>query len=103
MQIVKVLITQPEQGRFRVHLGSDVKDFGNLDKACEFAEEGAAYLALEQALTAGAEAPEVQIKRSDRTADVSGEKIFLESEVFATAVAGPDWEATEPRFRVPTP
>ena len=89
MQIVKVLVTQPEQGRFRVHLGSDVKDFGNLDKACEFAEEGAAYLALEQAFAAGAEAPQVEIKRSERTADVSGEKIFLESEVSATAVGRP--------------
>ena len=89
MQIVKVLITQPDQGRYRVHLGSDVKDFADLGKAAHHAEEVASHLALEQALAAGAEAPEIKVKREDRTADVSGEKIFLEGEVSAIAVGRP--------------
>lgn len=89
MQIVKALITQPDQGRFRVHLGGEVKDFGDLGKAMQHAEEVTSYLALEQALAAGAEAPEIKLKRADRTADVSGEKIFLEGEVLAIAVGRP--------------
>ena len=89
MQIVKVLITQPEQGRFRVHLGSNAKDFSDLAKAADYAEKQASELAAEQALGAGAEAPEVKLKRVDHTADVGGEIVFLESEISAIAVGRP--------------
>lgn len=89
MQVVKALITQPEQGRYRVHLGSKVKDFGDLDQAASHAEESARELALAQAYSAGAQAPKVKLERTDRTADVSGQSVFLESEVSAIAVGRP--------------
>ena len=89
MRIVKVLITSPEQGKFRVHLGPEIKDFGALWGAANYAEQAAIRLATEQALHAGAGAPEVKIKRTDRTADVGGEQVFLESEISAMAVGRP--------------
>ena len=89
MQIVKILITQPAQGRYRVHAGNGVKDFDDLEKAATHAQETAAAFALEQAIAGGALAPEVKTQRADHTADISGEIVFLESEISATAAGRP--------------
>ena len=90
MQSVKVTITSPAQGRYRIHFDEANEDFCDLDEAIERAESQAGEQAIGHALAAGAEQPQLKLTRNDTTADLgAGETIFLESEVVATAVGRP--------------
>jgi hypothetical protein len=87
---VTALITAPNEGRFRVHLPSGTRDFGNLEVAAAEALNEATDLAAEQARRAGADAIEVSHRRLDKVhRDGMGAAIFLESRIEVTAFGRP--------------
>ena len=89
-QTVRVTITQPEDGRYRAHLAAGIRDFSSLDEARASAEAEAGRRAREQAELAGA--AEVKLSLAVREASAkaaTGETVFVEMEVTATAVGRP--------------
>jgi N-methylhydantoinase A/oxoprolinase/acetone carboxylase beta subunit len=90
MQTVRVLIG-PLEGDlgFRVHLPEEVRDFPELEQAVECARSVAAAFAGELAARAGAAAVEVTVERRDHTVEVSGDAVFLESQITAVAAGRP--------------
>ncbi len=90
LQRVRILITAPSEGRYRLHLPDGVRDFGQRDEAQTLARETAREMAREQAIAAGALAPEIELEEIERKAEViGGDAIFVEAEVIATAVGRP--------------
>jgi N-methylhydantoinase A/oxoprolinase/acetone carboxylase beta subunit len=90
MQTVRVLITPLEgEAGFRVHLPDEVHDFAELEEAVEFAQRQAALLAEAWARRAGAWTVQVSPSRRDHVVEVSGDLLFIESEVSATAAGRP--------------
>jgi N-methylhydantoinase A/oxoprolinase/acetone carboxylase beta subunit len=90
MQTVRVLVA-PLEGEtgFRVHLPQEVHDFTELEEAAEYALGQAVLLAQASAQRAGAGTVQVRSSRRDHTIEVSGDLLFLESEVSATAAGRP--------------
>ncbi|MDX1401385.1 MAG: hydantoinase/oxoprolinase family protein, partial [Kiloniellales bacterium] len=90
LQAVRILISQPEEGRFRAHLSEGISDFMDLDQACAAAEQEAQARARQLAVDAGACDIEVTLDKEKRSAKMAtGEEIFVEMEVTATAVGRP--------------
>jgi len=90
MQSVTALITAPEEGRYRVHLPSGLRDFKALAQADAYAEAEAMRLAETQAVAAGAATVEVKLSRRERAAEMAGGKeIFVDREITATAIGRP--------------
>ena len=90
MQSVTALVTAPDEGRYRVHLPSGVRDFTALSDADGYAETEALRLARSQAEAAGAATVEVELSRRERAAEVAGGKeIFVDREITATAFGRP--------------
>ena len=89
-QTVKALITSPKEGRFRVHVTSGVKEFGDLEQAAEWAGHEARALAEARAREAGAREVRVEVERNDSIAQgKDGSRVFIESEITATALGRP--------------
>jgi len=89
-QRVKILITAPGENCYRVHLPDGLRDFTERAAAMALARETASGLARDQAITAGAAAPETELEELERVAEVfGGDPIFVEAEVIATAVGRP--------------
>ena len=87
---IEALVTQPYEGRFRVHLPSGNRDFGGLEDAIGHAKASAAELARAEAVAAGADGPEVTLTRDDKVVEnVGGLRIFVESRIAATAFGRP--------------
>ncbi|MFZ5789808.1 MAG: hydantoinase/oxoprolinase N-terminal domain-containing protein [Pseudomonadota bacterium] len=90
LQRVELLITQPAEGRFRVHLPDGVADFNRLEAAAEKAQAAAVAQAQRLAREAGAAEPEVSVEREDRTVrGADGTTLFIESCIRATALGRP--------------
>ena len=90
MKRIDALVTQPAEGRFRVHLPTGNRDFGDLEAAARHASEAAGELALAEAAAAGADAPELSITRADKTVEgTGGLTLFIESRIAATAFGRP--------------
>jgi N-methylhydantoinase A/oxoprolinase/acetone carboxylase beta subunit len=83
-------ITQPQEGLFRAHLATGIKDFDDLEEAARYCSE---LLGAEAATMAGrAGAVEIQVKteRADTVFEQpAGIKIFIESTIAATAFGRP--------------
>jgi hypothetical protein len=83
-------ITQPQEGLFRAHLATGIKDFVDLEEAARYCSE---LLGAEAATMAGrAGAVEIQVKteRADTVFEQpAGIKIFIESTIAATAFGRP--------------
>jgi 5,10-methenyltetrahydromethanopterin hydrogenase len=89
-QRVRILVTAPGENCYRVHLPEGLRDFANREEALALAREAARDMARDQAITAGALAPETELEEIDRVAEVfGGDPIFVEAEVIATAVGRP--------------
>ncbi len=89
-QRVKVLVTAPAEHRYRVHLPDGPRDFPDREAALGLAREAARDLAREQAVAAGASAPDIELEEIRREAEVvGGDPIFVEAEVIATAAGRP--------------
>ena len=90
LQHVRVLITSPQEGVFRVHAATGMRDFNGLEPAVEHAQSEAVREARSHALEAGAAEVHVRVSRRDRiAAGVEGRDLFVESEVVATAAGRP--------------
>jgi hypothetical protein len=93
VQSVRVLIRPLVAGSaYRVHLPSEMRQFGELETAVACAEEVAREKAEELALRAGAGEAKLHVKREDQVLrDKRGlaDEIYLGTEVTATAVGRP--------------
>ncbi|KAA3632706.1 MAG: hydantoinase/oxoprolinase family protein [Proteobacteria bacterium] len=94
VQKVRVTVTQPSQGTFRVHHADGPRDFPQLDQALEFARETAADAAMRRAAIAGAWKPAVSVSTDENRVDhdIDG-AVFFEATVCATATGSPDCES----------
>jgi N-methylhydantoinase A/oxoprolinase/acetone carboxylase beta subunit len=89
-QSVEIVVTQPEQDRYRLHGPEGTRDFHGIDMALEAAESLARDLALEAARRAGAPAPAVETSLSQRRVERPGLPDFLvEAMIRATATGRP--------------
>ena len=89
-QRVTVTVTSPTEGWFRAHVASGIKDFEDLDAACNHARDWAAETAMGQARAAGAVDIELFHERDDKVFEQpGGMRIFIESTVTATAFGRP--------------
>lgn len=87
-QSVRVTITQPSDGTFRVHLIKGPADFTDLELALDHAEHMVREDAKTKAEVAGGHSIEVISKRKIDRIDLGGDKtMFLEAVVSATASA----------------
>ncbi|MEQ8603376.1 MAG: hydantoinase/oxoprolinase family protein [Marivibrio sp.] len=85
-----LLVTQPEEGRFRLHTAHGAEDFRSLEDAADRAERLAREGAERKAREAGAGEIRVELTREDKTATVAGGyEIFVESVISAVAYGRP--------------
>ena len=90
LQSVRVLISAPSSGCFRVHAGVEIEDYPEYDASLSRARSLAKSLAREKAREAGADEVHVEIEQHDlRAPGVGGEEIFIETSVTATAIGRP--------------
>ena len=82
-------ISQPEEGRFRVSVGAEVRDFTGEEAALAFAETTANDVALAKAAEAGAADAHVDIGRDIKTATIEGQRKFIEGTISASAHGRP--------------
>ena len=91
LQSVRVLISAPSSGRYRVHAGTEVEDFSELDAALARARNLAVAHSRENARAAGADDVHVETEQHDlRAPSVGGEEIFIETSITATAIGRPN-------------
>ncbi len=86
------LITQPEEGRYRIFLGaadSTPKDYPSLDAALSEVHTCLEDEVRRSAETAGAGDISVKFARADKTADIEGKQTLIESHISATASGRP--------------
>jgi N-methylhydantoinase A/oxoprolinase/acetone carboxylase beta subunit len=96
VRTVRALITAPEEGRFRIHLPSQVSDFRSLEEAAAFAFVTLQGVAETQARQAGAVDVQLRQQRRDKIVrETNGLELFIESELEVTAFGRPRL-ATEP-------
>lgn len=89
-QSQSVLITAPEEGRFRVHGEGGPEDFRALEEAATRATALARGGAERKAREAGADEIRVEVTRADRVASVAGDhELFVESAINAIAYGRP--------------
>lgn len=84
-----VLVTSPEQGRYRVHLPDGVREVDSIEQARAFAEAETARLAAARARAAGAGEIHTRTEVRERSVDVGGATVFLELEVRSVAGGRP--------------
>ena len=90
VQTVEALITQPNEGRFRLHLPSAVEDFTDLVSAAARATAAVEAEATAQARRAGAGEVQLSVTRKDNVVkERGGFEIFIESKIVATAFGRP--------------
>ena len=89
-QRVMITVTQPTEGKFRVHLPHGPADFGIMDEALDKAREAAKELAKSRALSAGATAIKVNIAEQIKLVPLgSNSDIFIEANIQAAATGKP--------------
>ena len=85
-QRVMISVTQPSEGRYRVHLPEGPRDLGVMDEALASAREVAGQLAEERARKAGAASVSIEISEDIKLVPLGGGKeLFIEALVQATA------------------
>jgi N-methylhydantoinase A/oxoprolinase/acetone carboxylase beta subunit len=91
VQNVRILIRQPwgKGTAYRVYLPFGVRDFAELEDAASYARNTASRLARRRAHQAGASRVKVYTKRNDQIVTVYGERLYLGTEIMATAVGYP--------------
>jgi N-methylhydantoinase A/oxoprolinase/acetone carboxylase beta subunit len=96
VQRVSLLVTQPEEGRFRAHLPDGIRDFPDLEQAAGVTLAAARDKATAQARTAGAVDIRLECSRADNVVEgPGGLRTFLESVIVATAAGRPRLAAAE--------
>ena len=90
VRTAQALITTPEEGRYRVHLPSEVGDFASLEAAAAFALVTLRGVAEAQARQAGAVDLQLKEERRDKIVKgAGGLALFIESRVAVTALGRP--------------
>ena len=85
-QRVMISVTQPSEGRFRVHLPGGPQDLGVMEEALETARTAAGALAEDRAKQAGASRVTIDIAEDVKLVPLGGGKeLFIEALVRATA------------------
>ena len=85
-QRVMISVTQPSEGRYRVHLPGGPRDLGVMDEALASAREVAGQLAEERARKAGATSVSIESSEDIKLVPLGGGKeLFIEALVQATA------------------
>ena len=85
-QRVMISVTQPSEGRYRVHLPGGPRDLGVMDEALASARQVAGDLAKERARKAGATSVSIEISEDIKLVPLGGGKeLFIEALVQATA------------------
>jgi len=90
VQTSRILI-RPLDGSniFRVHLPFGIRDFTELTPAVSYARDTARWLARHRAHQAGTNSVKVHIEQHDKTVRIYNDKIYIETEIIATAVGRP--------------
>jgi hypothetical protein len=89
-QRVMITVTQPTEGKFRVHLPQGLADFGLMEDAMSKAREAAEELATSRALSAGAIAVKVEMTEQVKLVPLTSKKhLFIEATVQAAATGTP--------------
>ncbi len=89
-QRVMITVTQPTEGKFRVHLPQGPADFGIMDEALDKAREAAKQLATSRAVSAGATAVEVEMTEQIKLVPLASNKdMFIEATIQAAATGTP--------------
>jgi hypothetical protein len=86
---VEAIVTEPEQGRFRLSVGDHVEDFSSEDDAIAAATRLARAQALETAMLAGAGECHADVAADIEAATVEGRRKFVEARIHATAQGRP--------------
>ncbi|WP_419901908.1 hydantoinase/oxoprolinase N-terminal domain-containing protein [Kiloniella sp.] len=90
VQKLSVLISSPEKGRYRAHIGKDQIDFTDSEVAIEYVLTYAEKTVKALAQECGATDITVKVDRHDNViTDAGGDKLFIESRIFATAKGRP--------------
>ena len=89
-QRVRLLITSPQEGVFRLHGDEGLKDFTTSEQAYAMAEAQASKAARKLAEEAGAEEIRVELSREETSAPLAGGRdVFIEAAVTARAYGRP--------------
>ncbi|MEX0348273.1 MAG: hydantoinase/oxoprolinase N-terminal domain-containing protein [Paracoccaceae bacterium] len=83
------VVTAPSEGKYRVHLQSGPRDFGDADAAMAMLEEQLRGIAETEARAAGAEDIRLIATRDVRTAQVEARDVFVEASVTVEASGRP--------------
>lgn len=90
LQRASATITQPQEGLFRAHLTSGIKDFVDLEAAASYCAELVVSEAQSLASRAGAVEIQVKTERADKVFEQpTGLRIFIESTISAIAFGRP--------------
>ena len=85
-QRVMISVTQPSEGRFRIHLPEGPKDLGVMEDALAAARDAATTLAEARAAKAGASAVTVTLDEDVKLVPLDAERdMFIEALIYATA------------------
>jgi N-methylhydantoinase A/oxoprolinase/acetone carboxylase beta subunit len=94
VQKISVLISSPEKGRFRAHIGKNQVDFTDSEEAINYVLSYVEKQVKQQAEECGATEITVQTSRHDKIiTDAGGDQLFIESRIFATAKGRPNLAA----------
>ena len=89
-QRVMITVTQPTEGKYRVHLPQGPADFDIMSEALDHARTGATQLAKSRALSAGATSVTIEIIEDIKMVQLaSNKKIFIEAIIQAVATGIP--------------
>ncbi|WP_350333797.1 hydantoinase/oxoprolinase family protein [Coralliovum pocilloporae] len=83
------MISEPMEGRFRLHHGDTPRDFANLDLAIETAEATLKAEAYDKAVEAGAQDVTVKLDKNVKRVNIDGKEILVECTLIATASGRP--------------
>jgi hypothetical protein len=85
-QRVMISVTQPSEGKFRVHLPDGPVDLGVMEDALTRARDAAHRLASDRAINAGASQIDVTLNEDVKLVTLSADKdLFIEALIYATA------------------
>ena len=89
-QRVMITVTQPAEGRFRVHLPDGPKDVKERDEALTLARHSASEIARNRALSAGATDIELAVTEDLNEVEIGdGKTLFIEGLIQAQASGAP--------------
>ena len=89
-QRVMILVTQPKDGVFRIHLPDGLQDKGDLQEALALARTAATEMATRRATAAGASQIETSLSQEIEEIDLGADKsLFLQAAITADATGTP--------------